>query len=255
MSASKAAVEGFAGGVGSLIALVTTYPLKTIYTLQAIRAVKQQNANASKEEVRQVTRNPYRLIAALCSSLQQSDITALYAGLKPAAVETVASSAIYFYFYSLLRQSVVAYNRKQRGNTASTASARTEDIGVVASLCVAALAGAGNQLITTPAQVMTTQMQAQSKHKQQLQQAGQPADHVQTGTWAVAKQIYEEGGVLGFWKGGLRLHNSNSRVRHGVDRPYRWQWTWPVPSKLPVCFCHVLFGSSYMHIGTCNELT
>jgi hypothetical protein len=38
MAASKAVVEAFAGGVGSLVALFSTYPLKTIYTLQASNA-------------------------------------------------------------------------------------------------------------------------------------------------------------------------------------------------------------------------
>jgi adenine nucleotide transporter 17 len=37
-SNNQAVVEAFAGGVGSLVALLATYPLKTIYTLQVRKA-------------------------------------------------------------------------------------------------------------------------------------------------------------------------------------------------------------------------
>lgn len=36
MSGSKAAVEALSGGMGSLIAMVATYPLKTAYTLKVM---------------------------------------------------------------------------------------------------------------------------------------------------------------------------------------------------------------------------
>lgn len=63
---------------------------------------------------------------------------------------------IYFYFYSLLRAAVVSSKRKHRGLSgvsAGSVAARTEDIGVPASLLVAAVAGAVNMVITSPAQV------------------------------------------------------------------------------------------------------
>jgi hypothetical protein len=63
---------------------------------------------------------------------------------------------IYFYFYSLLRAGVVSANRKRRGLpgvSADSVAARSEDIGVPASLLVAAVAGAVNMVLTSPAQV------------------------------------------------------------------------------------------------------
>lgn len=63
---------------------------------------------------------------------------------------------IYFYFYSLLRAAVVSSNRRRRGLpgvSAGSIAARTEDIGVPASLLVAAVAGAVNMVLTSPAQV------------------------------------------------------------------------------------------------------
>jgi hypothetical protein len=63
---------------------------------------------------------------------------------------------IYFYFYSLLRAGVVSSFRARRGLPpvkAGSAEARSEDIGVAASLVVAAVAGAINMVATSPAQV------------------------------------------------------------------------------------------------------
>lgn len=51
------------------------------------------------------------------------------------------------------------------------------------------------------AQVVATQLQAQTKQKQRLLSEGRPADHVQTGAWGVMRQLYEEGGLAAFWKG------------------------------------------------------
>jgi hypothetical protein len=68
--------------VGSLVALLTTYPLKTIYTLQAIRAVKQRRGFISREEVAAILRSPAHLVLVLLHDL---DWASLYAGLGPAA--------------------------------------------------------------------------------------------------------------------------------------------------------------------------
>lgn len=66
------------------------------------------------------------------------------------------SPQIYFYFYSLLRAVAASALRARRGLPAVKAGsteARTEDIGVPASLLVAAVAGAVNMFCTSPAQV------------------------------------------------------------------------------------------------------
>ncbi len=76
--------------------------------------------------------------------LRQADVAALYAGLPPAAVETVASTVVYFYLYSSLKQAALSLQRRRGGDG---------EFGVGASLLVASLAGAGNMLVTTPAQV------------------------------------------------------------------------------------------------------
>jgi hypothetical protein len=45
-------------------------------------------------------------------------------------------------------------------SSSSTSSTKDKDIGILSSLLVAALAGVGNQLLTMPAGVVSTRMQA-----------------------------------------------------------------------------------------------
>eukprot|EP00882_Tetradesmus_deserticola_P008568 GHRQ01009036.1.p1 GENE.GHRQ01009036.1~~GHRQ01009036.1.p1 ORF type:complete len:340 (+),score=110.08 GHRQ01009036.1:226-1245(+) len=200
--ASTAAVESVAGGIGSLIALVTTYPLKTIYTLQAIRLQQDsQGRSLSAAEKKELAGNPLKLLQSLLPS-----IGALYSGLQPAAIETTASNAIYFYFYSLLRAGVVSSLRARRGLprvAAGSPEARREDIGVAASLLVAAAAGAINMVATSPAQVVCTQMQARSNLKRQLAARGQgdAAQALRSDAAGVAASIWQQDGAAGFWRG------------------------------------------------------
>jgi adenine nucleotide transporter 17 len=136
----------------------------------------------------------------------------LYAGVRPAALETAASSAMYFWLYSLLRQAVARAQlerRRRRGGTwqgASAAATADADIGVVASLLVAALAGAGNQLVTTPAQVVTTQLQAIARRRRDLLARGDERAAAElpdeTAAAVVCALVRDGGGSLGaLWKG------------------------------------------------------
>ena len=78
--------------------------------------------------------------------------TGLYRGLEPALLGTAVSQGVYFYLYSWLRGAAVTrLQTKQK--------TKSEDIGVGASLLVAALAGAGNVLLTTPIWTISTRMQ------------------------------------------------------------------------------------------------
>lgn len=183
-----------------MVALCATYPLKTAYTLKAIRMQESSKGRRlTAAERQELLSNPVKLVQTLLGPLG-----VLYSGLKPAAIETVASQAIYFYFYSLLRAGVVSASRKRRGLlpvSAGSVAARTEDIGVPASLLVAAVAGAVNMVITSPAQVVATQMQATATLKRQLASQGQACDHIRSDAWGVIQHILKEDGLAGFWKG------------------------------------------------------
>ncbi|GBF90386.1 hypothetical protein Rsub_02492 [Raphidocelis subcapitata] len=234
MASQQALVEAVSGGIGSLVALVATYPLKTIYTLRAIRAIREESdarrapseggaaaaaaadagegaepaaaapaadaaaadATAADAELRAVVSSPLAALCALCRRrLAAADLAALYAGAGPAAAETVASTVVYFYLYSHLKQAALLLQRRRGGSGA--------DLGVLAALGVAALAGAGNMLVTTPAQVVTTVMMANAKRRQQLQSAGRAVDHVRCDAAGVCREIWERDGAGGFWRGLL----------------------------------------------------
>ena len=82
---------------------------------------------------------------------QTEGIWRLFAGIGPAVLGTSVSQAVYFYFYSLLREAAVARQRKAAGSTQlSGVASRREELSVGASLAVASLAGAANVLLTNP---------------------------------------------------------------------------------------------------------
>ncbi len=111
----------------------------------------------------------------------------MYAGIEPALLGTAVSQGIYFYLYSSLRQLAVAAKSKGRPVEAS----RRQDIGVVASLVTAALAGCGNVLLTNPIWVVATRMQAARKAAEQHSVKEVPVRPV-----AVAREIYTDYGVV-----------------------------------------------------------
>lgn len=117
---------------------------------------------------------------------------ALFAGLRPAVAATAASQGIYFTVYSVLRQMAVARKLaalQQRREVHLADGGKSVGISVGASMLVASVAGCVNVMLTNPIWVVITQMQALHKHRQGMS------------TLAVAKQVYKDHGVSGFFKG------------------------------------------------------
>ncbi|KAG1680396.1 hypothetical protein FOA52_015487 [Chlamydomonas sp. UWO 241] len=187
---SAAVVEAVSGSVSSVISLLATYPLKTIYTLQALDSGQDSGKAA----------------ASVLEIISKYKLGGLYVGIEPNIFESGLSSGVYFYLYSRLRGLAVSQQRAARARAqgpgkpgdAGGSGTKHEAIGVLASLLVAALAGAGNQLVTMPASVVTTRMQARSKAKMDGRASGGGA-----GVASVMSEIYEESGLGGFWAGLL----------------------------------------------------
>lgn len=119
--------------------------------------------------------------------------------------ESGLSSAVYFYLYSRLRELAVQAQSGNAGAVSASsdskpagASTKNQSIGIVASLLVAAVAGIGNQLVTMPAAVVITRMQAQQKRK--VESAGSAAS---TSVMSIIREIWGESGLPGFWAGLL----------------------------------------------------
>ncbi|GLI67815.1 hypothetical protein VaNZ11_012068 [Volvox africanus] len=190
---SNAVVEGCSGALGSVIALLATYPLKTIYTLQALStggsSVSEAEADVSSRLLA-VARflKQYKVCNRQVLLYVHKILSTLYAGLGPNVVESALSSGVYFFFYSKLREQAVILSK--RG--CSAAGNRSKDIGVIASLLVATTAGALNQLITMPASVVATRIQG---HRSLTKRP--PT------TWETIASVFREDGLAGFWKGLL----------------------------------------------------
>uniref|UniRef100_A0A7S0YCV8 Uncharacterized protein n=1 Tax=Polytomella parva TaxID=51329 RepID=A0A7S0YCV8_9CHLO len=184
MPVSAAAAEGVSGALGSVLAMLATYPLKTIYTYQALAGKSDQNAAA----------------LTILDVIRKYKLSGLYIGIEPNLIESGVSSGVYFYLYSKIRHFIV-----QHLNSSDGSDSRNKSIGVLASLFVATAAGAGNQLVTLPFSVVATRMQAQVRIKNELLAKGNPmqARSTPTSFATVAKLVFGESGILGFWKGLL----------------------------------------------------
>eukprot|EP00798_Chlamydomonas_sp_ICE-L_P021738 gene21738-28760_t len=191
MTVSDASAEAVSGAMGSVIALLGTYPLKTIYTSQALSAGQRGVAAASALDI-----------------IRRYKLSGLYVGIGPNVVESALSSGVYFYLYSRLRALAVRLQPppSQQGDVSSQATStdlpRNAKIGVLSSLLVAAVAGAGNQLCTMPASVVATRMLAKQKALADADSSGRGAASKSGGSMLeVISEIYNEGGMAAFWTG------------------------------------------------------
>ncbi|GAU39529.1 hypothetical protein TSUD_222990 [Trifolium subterraneum] len=106
----------------------------------------------------------------------------LYGGLTPSLVGIAASEGVYYYFYQIFRNraEAAALEKKMLGTGDGS-------VGMFSSLIVAALSGWVNVLLTDPIWLVVTRMQTKESKR----------------TLAVIQEVYDEAGVLGFWKGVL----------------------------------------------------
>jgi len=150
-SMSEASVQALAGAGGGMVALITTYPLTTITTRQAVKT------HDSKHR-RDVVERSKSTLAALEEAISTRGIGSLYQGIGPALVGTAASQSVYNFFYFLLRNHYVARRNRLDGTI-------SEDISPLTGLGLATIAGCINVLATNPIWVAVTRLQvARRKH-------------------------------------------------------------------------------------------
>ncbi|KAK4403358.1 Peroxisomal nicotinamide adenine dinucleotide carrier [Sesamum angolense] len=181
---SDALINGLAGAGGGIIAQLITYPLQTVNTRQ------------------QTERDPKKGGGSLV--VKQEGWDRLYGGLGPSLVGTAASQGVYYYFYQIFRNKAEATALERRKKGIGDGS-----VGMLSSLVVAALSGCVNVLLTSPIWVVVTRMQTHTKKSQPnrtgslyseeaLLAAVEPPPY---GTSHAIQEVYDEAGVLGFWKG------------------------------------------------------
>ncbi|KAL0452760.1 UNVERIFIED_CONTAM: Peroxisomal nicotinamide adenine dinucleotide carrier [Sesamum latifolium] len=201
---SDALINGLAGAGGGIIAQLITYPLQTVNT-------RQQTERDPKKERRKLG-----TLEQMSQVVKQEGWDRLYGGLGPSLVGTAASQGVYYYFYQIFRNKAEATALERRKKGIGDGS-----VGMLSSLVVAALSGCVNVLLTNPIWVVVTRMQTHTKKSQPnrtgslsseevLLAAVEPplygTSHVIQEVYddnlnAQIQEVYDEAGVLGFWKG------------------------------------------------------
>jgi len=148
---ADATLDAVAGAGGALLALLTTYPLMTLNTRQhtehRARGKKGRRDASSASSASSPSRG---MIAELRQLIrEEGGVSALYRGVEPAVIGTVASQAVYNYFYSAMRNRYVAERRTNPGP--------------LSNLAIASAAGCVNVMCTIPIWTVTTRMQAARK--------------------------------------------------------------------------------------------
>lgn len=207
---SSALANGLAGAGGGIIAQIITYPLQTVNTRQQTERVSREGRDSHGSALFQILQ-----------VVRSEGLPGLYSGLKPSLLGTAVSQGVYYYFYQVFknRAEAIAAANKKRGRGDGS-------VGMLSWLVVAALAGSVNVLLTNPIWVLVTRMQThtqaerkivEAKRETLLKEASQSVltasslevqlaelDSLKPhpyGTLQAAREVYNESGVTGFWKG------------------------------------------------------
>ncbi|KAL8132004.1 hypothetical protein AgCh_007767 [Apium graveolens] len=217
---ANAVVNGLAGAGGGIIAQIITYPLQTVNTRQQTERIAKKVASSSSSSTPPPP-PPRNTLLQLIQVIKSEGLGGLYSGLKPSLFGVAASLGIYYYFYQVFKnkaEAIAAANRI-RGRGDGT-------VGMFSWLLVAASAGSLNVLLTNPIWVLVTRMQTQTQAEMKMLEAKKEAlrneasrsviigaslqekfaelDSIKPqpyGTRHAAREVYNEAGVVGFWKG------------------------------------------------------
>ena len=228
---ADATLDAVAGAGGALLALLTTYPLMTLNTRQHTehRAGKQKGRRDGTSDAPTPKRGMVAELRQLIN--EEGGVTALYRGVEPAIIGTVASQFVYNYFYSAMRNKYIA---KRRTNP-----------GPLSNLAIASAAGCVNVMCTIPIWTITTRMQARRKKMdaaggrqgragkkksgKSLLSSSWAAEGKETddeedegesmkGFLATAREVWNDGGAAGFWQGVVPslVMVSNPAMQYGA---------------------------------------
>ncbi|XP_010266331.1 PREDICTED: peroxisomal nicotinamide adenine dinucleotide carrier-like isoform X3 [Nelumbo nucifera] len=220
---SNAVLNGLAGAGGGIIAQIITYPLQTVNTRQQTERVAKKGLLPHCDGASSPSnRLPSSTLMEILQVVKSEGWGGLYSGLKPSLFGTAASQGVYYYFYQLFKNKAeaVAVARKRKGLGDGT-------VGMLTWLVVAAIAGSLNVLLTNPIWVLVTRMQTHTQAERKIMEAKREAilreasisnstdlstlqdkldelDSIKPrpyGTTYAAWEVYDEAGILGFWKG------------------------------------------------------
>ncbi|KAL6531043.1 hypothetical protein OROHE_014112 [Orobanche hederae] len=164
---SDALINGLAGAGGGIIAQLITYPLQTVNTRQ------QTERDPNKEKRKLGT------LEQMSQVVKQEGWGRLYGGLAPSVVGTAASQ--------MNNAESTALEQKKKGMGDGS-------VGMLSSLMVAALSGCVN----THTKKSQPNCIGSPSPEEVIVAAVEPPPF---GTTHAIQEVYDEAGVLGFWKG------------------------------------------------------
>ncbi len=224
MMMSDAVVNGLAGACGGIVAQLLTYPLQAVNTRQHIERKTRDNGDLGVGDPNLLgfpsKSKPTKggggggTLEEICEVIKQEGWEGLYRGLGPSLVGTACSQGVYYFFYHTFKNE--AEIRAQRNKKLGRGDG---SVSMLTSLLIAALAGCANVLLTNPIWVVVTRMQLSKRTAAMLAAASLStisssssisstpdaalAIVSQYGVLETVKDLYNEAGLLGLWKGVL----------------------------------------------------
>ncbi|KAJ7973657.1 Peroxisomal nicotinamide adenine dinucleotide carrier like [Quillaja saponaria] len=208
---SNAVANGLAGAGAGIVAQIITYPLQTVNTRQQTERVAKKGLTFRYSDSAPAA--AAGTLVQILQVLRNEGWGGLYSGLKPSLFGTAASQVF------KNKAEAIAAARRDRGYGDGT-------VGMFSWLVVAAIAGSLNVLLTNPIWVLVTRMQTHTQAERKIMEEKKEAllggasesrfmpsslqdklDELDTtkprpyGTLYVAREVYNEAGITGFWKG------------------------------------------------------
>ncbi|WPH03200.1 Hypothetical protein R9X50_00607600 [Acrodontium crateriforme] len=197
--------NAIAGSIATAATKGLLYPLDLVIArMQVQRKMRGENETASAardagaeyEDVLDAARKIYK---------NEGGIKAFYTGCPPDILKGLTDSFLFFLAYTFVRN----YQLKKAG---------TKNLSVFRELSVGVVAGTISKLVTTPIQNIVTRQQTAAlvaaRHP-----SSTPEDGDKKGIADIARQIYAERGLVGFWAGynySIVL-TSNPAITFAVD--------------------------------------
>ena len=128
--------------------------------------------------------------------IHKHGLSALYDGLETDTGATIISSFLYYYFYSFLRSFLT-----RRRSPSSLAKSKVPTLSVAEELGLGFVAGLASKLISTPLSVVTVRLQTEREDAEEDETLYTEEAQKVGGVKDVIGRIYEEDGLVGFWRG------------------------------------------------------
>jgi hypothetical protein len=175
-----------AGATAGVLAVVTTYPLDLVKT----RLTVQKSGVGVDGTVYKKTYNG--TVDCIRKVIQQEGAASLYKGLSPTIVGVIPFEAIQFTFYNSIRE--LRQEQKAAAAKAAGKPAAEGDLVTFDFLALGCVSGAVAQTGAYPFDLMRKRFMAQSKAEGMLKTE-------YSGIMDCAKQIVQQEGILGLYKG------------------------------------------------------